>query len=237
MPSKWQVWGQPDGRLVWVPASDAPPTPPPAAAGPPAPAPPNPPPPPDDRPIEETLAPGGADGCRVHSMADLLLEALDKLIEGDGLAGLPEDAGKGGLFCTGSRRSVAVSERAVRRARALVGDEVEEETNKRRKQPFGDDVGLEGEPRKTDGPLRGGMHKDSLSPMFQTGSGKAVSLSEDSIQKARAVLEDNVENAAGARQPMFHTGTGRLVPVSKSSMDKARAVLEAQTFANEASIA
>ncbi|KAF8663006.1 hypothetical protein HU200_055594 [Digitaria exilis] len=76
MPSKWQVWGQPDGSLVWVPASDAPPTPPPAAnaaAGPHDPAPPRP-PPPDGAPIEETLGPDGADGRRLPSMADLLLQ-------------------------------------------------------------------------------------------------------------------------------------------------------------------
>lgn len=35
----------------------------------------------------------------------------------------------------------------------------------------------------------GGAHKDNVVPMFQTGSGKAVLLSKDSIQKARAVLE------------------------------------------------
>ncbi|RLN25047.1 hypothetical protein C2845_PM07G00800 [Panicum miliaceum] len=50
MPIKWQVWTQPDGRLVWVPATETPPTPPPpppeapAAAGPPDPAPPHSPP-------------------------------------------------------------------------------------------------------------------------------------------------------------------------------------------------
>jgi len=57
MPIKWQVWTQPDGRLVWVPATETPPTPPPpplaapAAAGPPDPAPPRS-PPPDGAPIE-----------------------------------------------------------------------------------------------------------------------------------------------------------------------------------------
>ena len=35
----------------------------------------------------------------------------------------------------------------------------------------------------------GGAHKDNFFPMFQTGSGKTVLLSKDSIQKARAVLE------------------------------------------------
>ncbi|OEL14131.1 Protein BREAST CANCER SUSCEPTIBILITY 2-like protein B [Dichanthelium oligosanthes] len=163
MPSKWQVWGKPDGSLVWVPASDAPPNPPPpapvaaadASAGPPDPAPPHP-PPPNDAPIEE--------------------------------------------------------------------------------QPFGDDADEEGDQTNLDVPLGGGAHKDNLLPMFQTGSGKVVSLSENSIQKARAVLEENVENAAGARQPVFHTGVGRSVLISKNSIEMARAVLEGQTVTNEGDV-
>ncbi|CAO2181017.1 unnamed protein product [Urochloa humidicola] len=242
MPSKWQVWGQPDGSLVWVPASNAPPAaapPPPAApaAGPPDPAPPHP-PPPDGAPLEGTLGPDGADGGRLPSMTDVLLEVLDKLIEGNGTGALTEGVNTGGLFSTGSGRSVAVSERVVRRARALVDEEVEEATNnnRKRKHPPGDDVGLEGEQTNLDVPLGGDAHKDNLLPMFQTGSGKVVSLSKDSIQKARAVLEENVESAAGSRQPMFHTGMGRSVLVNKSSIDKARAVLEGQTVANEADV-
>lgn len=35
----------------------------------------------------------------------------------------------------------------------------------------------------------GGVHKDNFFPMFQSGSGKAVLLNKDSIQKARVVLE------------------------------------------------
>ncbi|KAG2595489.1 protein BREAST CANCER SUSCEPTIBILITY 2 homolog B-like isoform X1 [Panicum virgatum] len=239
MPIKWQVWTQPDGSLVWVPATETPPTPPPpplaapAAAGPPDPAPPRS-PPPDGAPIEENL---GADGGRLPLMASLLLQALDKLTERNGNDALAEGVNTGGMFSTGSGRSVAVSERAIRRASALVGEEMEEATNsnRKRKQPFGDDAGLQGEQTNLDVPLGGGAgaHKDNLLPMFQTGSGKIVPLSKDSVQKARAVLEENVENAAGAKQPMFHTGTGKSVLVSKSSIDKARAVLEGQTVANE----
>ncbi|CAO2193802.1 unnamed protein product [Urochloa humidicola] len=243
MPSKWQVWGQPDGSLVWVPASDAPSAPPPpppaadAAAGPPDPAPPHP-LPPDGAPLEGTLGPDAADGGCLPSMADLLLEALDKLIEGNGTGALAEGVNTGGLFSTGSGRSVAINERAVRRARALVGEEVEAATNnnRKRKQPLGFDDGLEGEHTNIDVPLGGGAHKDNSLPMFQTGSGKVVSLSKDSIQKARAVLEENVESAAGSRQPMFHTGMGRSVLVNKSSIDKARAVLGGQTVTNEADV-
>ncbi|XP_039810962.1 protein BREAST CANCER SUSCEPTIBILITY 2 homolog B-like isoform X11 [Panicum virgatum] len=245
MPIKWQVWTQPDGRLVWVPATETPPTSPPeapATARPPDPAPPRS-PPPDGAPIEENLGADGADGGRLPLMASLLLQALDKLTEGNGKDALTEGVNTGGLFSTGSGRLVAVSERAIRRASALVGEEMEEATNSNRKrkvtslsiaeQPFGDDAGLQGEQTNLDVPLGGGAHKDNLLPMFQTGSGKIVPLSKDSVQKSRAVLEENVENAAGARQPMFHTGTGRSVLVSKSSIDKARAVLEGQTVANE----
>jgi breast cancer 2 susceptibility protein len=66
--------------------------------------------------------------------------------------------------------------------------------------------------------------------MFQTGSGKMVSLSKGSIQKARAVLEGNAENSSViAVQSMFHTGLVRPDPVSRSSTDNAMTVLEGQT--------
>ncbi|XBH90358.1 hypothetical protein VPH35_082052 [Triticum aestivum] len=77
MPRRWQVWGRPDGSQVWVPAPDpdAPPPPPPAAA---------PPLPPPGRAagtaaasFEEALVKGrgAADGCRVESMANHLVQA------------------------------------------------------------------------------------------------------------------------------------------------------------------
>ncbi|KAK3160428.1 hypothetical protein QOZ80_1BG0059330 [Eleusine coracana subsp. coracana] len=232
MPRKWQVWGNPDGTLVWIPAPDEPSTSPPpaaAAAGPPDP------PSPGGAPIE---GPGGNGGSRVYSMADLLVEARSKLLEGDTVAGATEDAGKGVLICTGSGSLVAVSERAMKRARALVGKEGEEQqpTNKA-KQPFSDDTCADAEPSKTtDVTLRGGVLGNSLLPIFQTGSGDTVSLREASIQKARALLEDNDENTAGAGQPIFRTGLGTSVTVSRGSIDKARAVLEGQTIANEGDV-
>jgi hypothetical protein len=58
--------------------------------------------------------------------------ARNELLEGDGMAGATASAGKGELFCTGSGRSVSVSESAIRRARALVGEEVEEASIKKR---------------------------------------------------------------------------------------------------------
>ncbi|AQK42453.1 protein BREAST CANCER SUSCEPTIBILITY 2 homolog A isoform X11 [Zea mays] len=236
MPSKWQVWGQPDGSIVWLPVSDAPPNPP--RPGPLRPAPRHP-PLPDEAPIEETLCPDTAGGCRISSMADLLLQAREQLIEGDAMDGLAQSVNTAGLFSTGSGRPLAVSQRAVRRASALVGEEVDEATdnnNKKRKKPFGCDAGLEGELANLHVPFGGGVHKDNFFPMFQSGSGKAVLLNKDSIQKARAVLEENVENAAGAKQPMFHTSTGRSVLVSKSSIDKARAVLGGRMIAHEGDV-
>ncbi|XP_051223046.1 protein BREAST CANCER SUSCEPTIBILITY 2 homolog B isoform X3 [Lolium perenne] len=234
MPRRWQVWDGPDGRLVWIPApdsdSDAPPT---AAANPPLPL-----PAPrakgtaaaaaaassDDAPVQ---GPGAADGTRVESMSDLLVQARSELLEGDGVIGPTGDAGKGELFCTGSGRSVSVSESAIRRARALVGEE--EASVKKRKQPFGDAADVEGE---MDDSFRGALHNGSMTPVFQTGSGKAVSLGKDSIHRARAILED-VDSAAGAVQPMFRTGMGRPVPVSRTSIDKATAVLEGKTIAEQ----
>uniref|UniRef100_A0A453E203 Uncharacterized protein n=2 Tax=Aegilops tauschii subsp. strangulata TaxID=200361 RepID=A0A453E203_AEGTS len=167
---------------------------------------------------------GAADGCSVESMADLLVQARNKLLEGDGMAGATVDAGKGELFCTGSGRPVSVSERAIRRARAFVGEEVEKAGIKRK-----------GELREMDAPFRGnlgGVHNTAMPPLFQTGSGKAVLPGRNSIQKARAILED-VDSAAGAVQPMFRTGMGRPVPVNRTFIDKARAVLEGQTAAEQ----
>ncbi|XP_044974860.1 protein BREAST CANCER SUSCEPTIBILITY 2 homolog A-like isoform X3 [Hordeum vulgare subsp. vulgare] len=234
MPRRWQVWGRPDGSQVWIPAPD-PDAPPPPAAAPPLPAP--------GRAagiaaasFEDAPAKGqdAADGCRVESMADLLVQARSKLLEGDGMAGATGDAGKGELFCTGSGRPVSLSERAIRRARALVGEEVEKAGIKR-KQPFGDVPDVEGGLRGMDAPFRGGVHNTAMPPLFQTGSGKAVLPGRDSIQKARVILED-VDSAACAVQPTFRTGMGRAVPVNRAFIGKARAVLEGQTAAEQAGV-
>ncbi|KAK1661883.1 hypothetical protein QYE76_050042 [Lolium multiflorum] len=227
MPRRWQVWDGPDGRLVWIPAPapDAPPSPPlplpaPRAKGTAAAAAAS----SDDAPVQ---GPGAADECRVESMADLLVQARKELLEGDSVIGPTVDAGKGELFSTGSGRSVSVSESAIRRARALVGEE--EASVKKRKQPFGDVADADGE---MDDSFRGALRNGSMTPVFQTGSGKAVLLGKDSIHKARAILED-VDSAAGAVQPMFRTGMGRPVPVSRTSIDKATAVLEGKTIADQ----
>uniref|UniRef100_A0A453E260 Uncharacterized protein n=1 Tax=Aegilops tauschii subsp. strangulata TaxID=200361 RepID=A0A453E260_AEGTS len=165
---------------------------------------------------------GAADGCSVESMADLLVQARNKLLEGDGMAGATVDAGKGELFCTGSGRPVSVSERAIRRARAFVGEEVEKAGIKR-KQSFGDVSDVEGELREMDAPFRGGVHNTAMPPLFQTGSGKAVLPGRNSIQKARAILEgvDGMEQF-----PLFQTGSGRVVSVSSASVQKAKSVLK-----------
>uniref|UniRef100_A0A453E3W2 Tower domain-containing protein n=2 Tax=Aegilops tauschii subsp. strangulata TaxID=200361 RepID=A0A453E3W2_AEGTS len=196
---------------------------------------------------EDALAKGrgAADGCRVESMADLLVQARNTLLEGDGMSGATVDAGQGQLFCTGSGRSVSVSERAIRRARALVGEEVEKAGNKR-KQPFDDVPGAEGELREMDAPFRGGVHNTAVPPVFQTGPGKAVLLGKDSIQKARAILGeqpfDHVPDAERESSemdapfrggvynttmpPVFQTGSGKAVLLGKDSIQKARVLLE-----------
>uniref|UniRef100_A0A0D3EJZ1 Tower domain-containing protein n=1 Tax=Oryza barthii TaxID=65489 RepID=A0A0D3EJZ1_9ORYZ len=210
MRRRWQVWGKPDGSLVWVPASDGPPSaqplPPAAAAASEAPL-----PRPDPQPVATALGearygdaipegPGAADGCSVPSMADLFNQALDKLVAADRMAEAIEDSGKG--------------------------------------QPFGDGSNLECELGESNVSFKGGVHKDSLSPMFQTGSGKMVSLSKGSIQKARAVLEGNAENSSViAVQSMFHTGLVRPDPVSRSSTDNAMTVLEGQTNPKQGDVA
>ncbi|KAF0920312.1 hypothetical protein E2562_034791 [Oryza meyeriana var. granulata] len=258
MQRRWQVWGKPDGSLVWIPTSDGPPSAPPPAVASEVPllhADPQ----PDATALAEahsgdaiTEGPGATGGCSVPSMADLITQALDKLVAADGMAEAIEDAAKRGVFCTGLGRSVAVSERAIERAKALVG-EVAEETSNKRGQPFGDGSDLECELAESNVSFKGGVHKDSLPPMFQTGLGKAVSLSKDSIQKARAVLEVRsdpvsrssigkamavLEGQTTAKQgdvsdvddkehfPLFQTGSGKAVSVSEASIQKAKAVLE-----------
>ena len=71
MPRKWQVWGRPDGSIVWVPVSDAPPNPPPP--GPLRPAPHHP-PPPDDAPV------GGSISINVYTPAFAFISIMDGLL-------------------------------------------------------------------------------------------------------------------------------------------------------------
>uniref|UniRef100_A0A8R7PPP1 Uncharacterized protein n=1 Tax=Triticum urartu TaxID=4572 RepID=A0A8R7PPP1_TRIUA len=226
MARRWQVWGRPDGSQVWIPAPDPDAPPPPPAAAPPL--------PPPGRAAGTAAASfedaqvkgrGAADGCRVESMADLLVQARNKLLEGDGMAGATGDAGKGELFCTGSGRPVSLSERAIRKARALVGEDVEKAGIKR-KQSFGDVPDVEGGLREMGAPFRGG----TMPPLFQTGSGKAVLPGRNSIQKARAILEgvDGMEQF-----PLFQTGSGRVVSVSSASVQKAKSVLKDNNTSKE----
>lgn len=65
---------------------------------------------------------------------DVEIAALDKLVAADRMAEAIEDSGKGAVFCTGLGGSVAVSERAVERAKALVGEVAEETSNERSKR-------------------------------------------------------------------------------------------------------
>jgi len=55
--------------------------------------------------------------------------ARDKLIEGDGMNGVTQGVNTAGLLSPGAGKSLAFSQRAVRRARELVGEEVDEATN------------------------------------------------------------------------------------------------------------
>lgn len=52
------------------------------------------------------------------------LQARNTLHPGDGKSGTTINAGDDQLFCTGSGRSVFASERAIRRARVLVREEL-----------------------------------------------------------------------------------------------------------------
>ncbi|URE27881.1 BRCA2, helical [Musa troglodytarum] len=72
--------------------------------------------------------------------------------------------------------------------------------------------------------------------MFRTGTGRAVSVSESSIRKARSVLggagdtdTSGIETTSGGqddRFPLFRTGSGKSVTIKESSLRKAAAVLE-----------
>ncbi|KAK1322189.1 hypothetical protein QJS10_CPA03g01063 [Acorus calamus] len=69
-------------------------------------------------------------------------------------------------------------------------------------------------------------------PMFRTGSGKSVSVKQDSMKRAISVLGEGEETVRGAVSgeslPMFRTGSGKSVVVKRSSMGKALAILEGE---------
>ncbi|KAI4975518.1 hypothetical protein ZWY2020_049125 [Hordeum vulgare] len=93
MPTRWQVWGRPDGSHVWIPAPD-PDAPPRPAAAPPLTA-------PGRAPgiaaasFEDAPAKGegASHGCRVESMADLLVQVRNKLLEEQPFGDVPDVEG------------------------------------------------------------------------------------------------------------------------------------------------
>uniref|UniRef100_A0A804JA93 Tower domain-containing protein n=1 Tax=Musa acuminata subsp. malaccensis TaxID=214687 RepID=A0A804JA93_MUSAM len=87
----------------------------------------------------------------------------------------------------------------------------------------------------------GGRGDGERLPMFRTGTGRAVSVSESSIRKARSVLggagdmdtsgsiRHGIETTSGGqddRFPLFRTGSGKSVTIKESSLRKAAVVLE-----------
>ncbi|CAL9163577.1 unnamed protein product [Musa hybrid cultivar] len=87
----------------------------------------------------------------------------------------------------------------------------------------------------------GGRGDGERFPMFRTGTGRAVSVSESSIRKARSVLggagdtdtsgsiRHGIEATSGGqddRFPLFRTGSGKSVTIKESSLRKAAVVLE-----------
>ncbi|XP_065041026.1 protein BREAST CANCER SUSCEPTIBILITY 2 homolog B-like [Musa acuminata AAA Group] len=87
----------------------------------------------------------------------------------------------------------------------------------------------------------GGRGDGERFPMFRTGTGRAVSVSESSIRKARSVLggagdtdtsgsiRHGIETTSGGqddRFPLFRTGSGKSVTIKESSLRKAAVVLE-----------
>ncbi|CAL9103716.1 unnamed protein product [Musa acuminata var. zebrina] len=87
----------------------------------------------------------------------------------------------------------------------------------------------------------GGRGDGERIPMFRTGTGRAVSVSESSIRKARSVLggagdtdtsgsiRHGIETTSGGqddRFPLFRTGSGKSVTIKESSLRKAAVVLE-----------
>ncbi|KAJ8503827.1 hypothetical protein OPV22_004713 [Ensete ventricosum] len=87
----------------------------------------------------------------------------------------------------------------------------------------------------------GGRGDGERFPMFRTGTGRAVSVSESSIRKARSVLggagdadtsgsiRHEIKTTSGGQYdgfPLFSTGSGKSVTIKESSLRKAAAVLE-----------
>ncbi|RWW05952.1 hypothetical protein BHE74_00033735 [Ensete ventricosum] len=81
----------------------------------------------------------------------------------------------------------------------------------------------------------GGRGDGERFPMFRTGTGRAVSVSESSIRKARSVLggAGDADTSGSIRHggqydgfPLFSTGSGKSVTIKESSLRKAAAVLE-----------
>ncbi|VAH57521.1 unnamed protein product [Triticum turgidum subsp. durum] len=116
------------------------------------------------------------------------------------------------VFQTGSGKAVLLGKDSIQKARAILGE-----------QPFDHVPDAEGELSEMDAPFRGGVYNTTMPPVFQTGSGKAVLLGKDSIQKARVLLEgvDGMEQF-----PLFQTGSGRVVSVTAASVQKAKSVLK-----------
>ncbi|KAG1371520.1 protein BREAST CANCER SUSCEPTIBILITY 2 [Cocos nucifera] len=167
-----------------------------------------------EQPPPETLVLGEEKHpvSRLPSMADLVIQTRQKLIEGgDGSRhGVP-------MFRAGSGRSVSVSDSSIRKARSVLG---------------GGDTTVRGSAAS----LEDGDAE--CLPMFHTGSGRSVTVRQSSIRKASAVLEAECMNKGAATVleggggdggfPMFRTGSGKSVMVSQSSIRKAAAVLEGE---------
>ncbi|XP_073104918.1 protein BREAST CANCER SUSCEPTIBILITY 2 homolog B isoform X2 [Elaeis guineensis] len=210
-----------------------------------------------EQPPPETLVLGEENhpDSRLPSMADLVIQARQKLIEGgDGdRRGVP-------MFRTGSGRSVSVSESSIRKATSVLGGgdtTVREDGGGAEGFPifrtcYGKSVTVkESSMRRAAAVLEGvDMEKASLVdggaeclPIFRTGSGKSVTVRQSSIRKASAVLEAEGMNKGAATVleggggdggfPMFRTGSGKSVMVSQSSIRKAAAVLEGENIKND----
>ncbi|CAA2969893.1 BREAST CANCER SUSCEPTIBILITY 2 homolog B-like isoform X1 [Olea europaea subsp. europaea] len=167
---------------------------------------------------------------RLPSMADLLLQDCSKLLEnGEGNAESPP------MFRTGLGKSVAVTKSSISKARSILGD-VDIEVNdldcagqldrKENGNNFSKPTFQTGF-LKPDVTFGSGFQNcsnndvDMSNSMFQTGSGKAVSISSAGLHRAKAMLglekNSNHESFDGFEQTRKHLTASQLLCCQNSS--------------------
>lgn len=165
-------------------------------------------------------------GQKVNVSAASLQKArdffLDGTTEGDDTSPSKEAASGGGFggFRTGRGDQVQISEVGLRKAHSLLNGAEEEHIE----LEVADDTPKANETSESDfGNKRFDGNAGAPLGGFQTGRGKKVQVSEQSLRKANALFEENMNDfgSEGGKMGGFQTGRGVKVAPSKESIDKA----------------